>query len=203
MKPSDFNYFASEEKALLRYLAEVRTRLARPFCRLCTAVGCTPDMLSLAGLLALAPFVLLEVWGMHWLAIACIVVSQFLDGLDGPLARYQGVDDVSGSLTDMVCDQTGLAVVVCTLIYTGLSGGALGALYLYLYTVMVVFLVLRNVLGRPYRYVLRSRYMVFFAYLLYAASGINVLNPVLILCSLYMLVVVLRGYVVLRKSLKA
>jgi phosphatidylglycerophosphate synthase len=123
-------------------------------------------------MLALAPFCWMvltaeEPWGV---AVACLflLLHVALDGIDGPLARKMDMAGPSGAFVDMCCDHGGLVIVVWTLSAAGLIDGTIGNIYVSLYTIAVVFIVWLNSLGKPFRFVIRSKY---FLYLILFALG--------------------------------
>ncbi len=177
---SQFNYFAESEQASQQRFKAFRDRILHPVSRLLTACGVTPNILSGVGLLVLVPFVwllMLNSSATHvcW-AAPFLIVHLLLDGLDGPLARLQGKANDAGSLVDMVCDHLGLVIVAVTLVQVELLQGALGCLYLFFYTTSVVLVVLLNRLERPFRYVFRSKYVLYALLGAYGIWGWNSLN---------------------------
>jgi phosphatidylglycerophosphate synthase len=81
-----------------------------------------------------------------------------IDAFDGSLARLQKKDGDAGSMVDMLCDHTGIIIVVGGLIYTGLLNQTLGYVYSYIYTILIIFIILRNIIKRPIRVVFRTKY---------------------------------------------
>jgi len=105
------------------------------------------------------------------LAYALLAIHLLLDGLDGPLARHSGSASRSGSFTDTVGDQLVVISTTVTWMYAQAIGQpgvdiVSGSVYLSLYTVVVVFAVVRNAMGIPYSWLLRPRNFVYGWFLL-------------------------------------
>jgi phosphatidylglycerophosphate synthase len=175
--------------------------LLAPLVRGLARMGVTPNLVSLLGMLMLAPFAYLVLaYDEPWIvALACgfILLHVALDGLDGPLARYCGQSGQAGALVDICCDHGGLVIVVWVTSAAGLIDGTIGSIYVVLYTVAVVFIIWLNALGRPLRYVFRSKYVFYALLLLYGLTGLtHILTPALAVFSVYNLL--LCGYAFLR-----
>ncbi|MCA9042738.1 MAG: CDP-alcohol phosphatidyltransferase family protein [Planctomycetaceae bacterium] len=195
---SQFNYFSESEQQSQQRFKQLRDSLLNPLVRGMSAIGLTPNLLSLLGLLVLAPFVWLLLQTSEpaqvRLAFWFLILHVGLDGLDGPLARHQGKSGPAGTLVDMVCDHLGMVVVSITLIQVGLLHAALGSVYVFLYTTSVVFIVVLNQIERPFRFVFRSKYVLYGILLCYAVFNVNYLDTAVILFVLSDLVVSIRGF---------
>ena len=135
--------------------------------RVMDRIGLTPDHITLLSLLmgfAFCPFYLWldGDWTIH--VARFFMIGHFIvDGIDGPLARYQKTAGPQGSFTDTVADQIGLGATTLAFMYAewiGRPGVSLfgGGIFLFLYTVVVAFAMVRNAMGIPYRFLLRPRY---------------------------------------------
>ena len=109
-----------------------------------------------------------------WLLLASIVC----DGLDGVEARLTHTNTAAGSFTDVFCDVVVVVLSAVGLAWTGLVHPVLAVLFVYSYTALTMFLVLRvSSTG-----ILRSSRMVFFAAIaLYFFFHIDLLNVLLLL----------------------
>ena len=105
------------------------------------------------------PFVFL----FPWLAFSLLFAHVIIDGLDGPLARHLGTDSWAGSFADTTCDQIVLAAATITMMChpDQIIATLPGSIYLFLYTIVVVFSMVRNALGIPYRWLIRPRVVVY------------------------------------------
>ena len=95
------------------------------------------------------------------LALALLALHVLFDGLDGPVARRTGKASRSGSFTDTTTDQTVVAATTITLIYTGVIGVVPGAVYIFAYSVVIAFSMVRNALDIPYSWLVRPRYFIY------------------------------------------
>lgn len=107
------------------------------------------------------------------LALALLALHVCLDGLDGPLARYTGTASRKGSFTDTMSDQVVVAASTITLIADGVIGVVPGGAYVFAYTVVIAFSMIRNALRVPYSWLVRPRLAVYawFAVELYLLPG--------------------------------
>jgi phosphatidylglycerophosphate synthase len=143
---------------MVRY-QEWRAVVLGPLLRLLSRLRITPDGLTLLSLVCGLVFCPLiagwPVWAFVFLALHVI-----LDALDGPLARHAGVASRAGSLTDTLCDQIVVAASTIVMMPQPVHVWA-GATYIFVYTVVVAFAMLRNALGVPYGWLFRPRLIVY------------------------------------------
>jgi len=201
MKKESLNYFSESEKGSVKRFEGYRTKILLPICRLLSKAGITADAISYVGFFSLAGFIY-YVESNPLLACLFIFIHVILDGLDGPLSRYCGTDGDSGALTDILVDHTGMIVVVLTLIFFGLVNPFWAALYMFLYTLMIIFVIVRNKLGIPIKYVVRSKYFLYLVYLYWAITGTNVLSEAIIIFTILMIPEILISYFKIKKVLK-
>ncbi len=95
------------------------------------------------------------------LAFAMLALHVLLDGLDGPLARLRNDASRKGSFTDSMADQIVIAASTTTLMAAGTVAILPGTLYILAYTLVVLFAMIRNAIGIPYRWLLRPRFIVY------------------------------------------
>ena len=88
-------------------------------------LGVTPNMITVLGVIVSAA----AAWyiasysgnpGSLTLAASLILLSGFLDAIDGPLARATGKVTTFGGFFDSVCDRYSDAIVLAAVIYSGL-----------------------------------------------------------------------------------
>lgn len=147
-----------------------KQRLLLPLLKILDRCGATPNAItwfSVALGLAFIPAYLF--WSTptglivaHWLLFAHLLI----DGVDGPLARFQNRASAAGSLTDTFGDQ--VVIVATALAYAvaddfGRAGmhPVTAGTYAVLYCVAVAFAMVRNSLQIPYRFLLRPRNFVY------------------------------------------
>jgi hypothetical protein len=76
----------------------------------------------------------------------------------------------------MLCDHGAMVLVVVTLIQSRLANGALGCLYVFFYTLSIVCIISLNIVGQPFRMVLRSKYFIFLLVPIYGVLHANFFN---------------------------
>jgi phosphatidylglycerophosphate synthase len=152
--------YSAGERSAMRWGRSLRRRCCAPLLRALTACGVTGDHLTIAGLLVGLAFVPLY---FYWkpAAFCALAVHVLLDGLDGPLARHAGAASRRGSLTDTMCDQLVVTATTLALMAAHAVDVMAGGVYIFLYTVVVVFAMVRNVLQIPYTWLIRPRLIVF------------------------------------------
>ncbi|MDQ2904248.1 MAG: CDP-alcohol phosphatidyltransferase family protein [Chloroflexota bacterium] len=173
--------YSDEERRVLVPWQRVRQRLLGPIGFVLARLGLSADMLSYAsvifglGFCLLAPF---QFAVAFWLLIASIGC----DGLDGVEARLTKTNTVRGAFTDMFCDQAVVAFSVAGLAWKGLIHPVLAILFVYVYTGLVTFLFLHQMLHVSSAGLVRpSRMLLYAAIALYFFFHINLLNPLLLL----------------------
>ncbi|HSG73520.1 MAG TPA: CDP-alcohol phosphatidyltransferase family protein [Planctomycetaceae bacterium] len=152
-------YSSGERTAMLR-TQEWRGRLLKPLLEIFTRVGVKPDHLTILSLLAGLGFCPLF---FHSPGLACVLllIHAVLDGIDGPLARFQNVASRRGSLTDTLADQIVVFATMLTLISAEIVGLVPGGIYIFVYTLVVAFAMVRNALEIPYSWLVRPRFLVY------------------------------------------
>lgn len=143
---------AANQRWRERWLAPLLARLAL-FC-------VRPDHITLLSLISGLAFI--PVFFVSPFAAFCFLgLHVLLDGLDGPLARFTGVASRKGSFTDTMADQIVVAGTTIVLMKTGILGAVPGGLYLFVYTLVLVFAFVRNALAVPYSWLVRPRLVVY------------------------------------------
>jgi phosphatidylglycerophosphate synthase len=134
----------------------------RPFLRCLSRWDIRADAITLCSLAAGLLFI--PLFPHHpALAMIAVAVHVLLDGVDGPLARFQGTASRRGSFTDTVTDQCVLAGVVLSLTNAGSLSVWTGGAFLFAYTLVVAFAMVRNALGAPYSWLIRPRFLLYAA----------------------------------------
>lgn len=203
---TDFNYFAESEQAGQQRFQRLRDRIFGPPVRLLIKCRITADMVSLTSMLMLIPAgVLLLNYDSHeyaGYASLLIWLHVFLDAFDGPVARQTGTAGPAGAFTDMCVDHSGMLVTSCLLSAAGLVDGTLAAIYVSSYTVAILFTVWLNVLGEPFRLVIRTKYILYSLVSLYGVSGRNLLDEAFIaFCAIHVFISV-AGFVRVKRILR-
>jgi len=164
--------FTDAERSIQEAFARFRTRICGPLVRPLRRIGAKADHITLAGLSLLIPYAIFFV-SQPRLAVAFLVASVLLDGLDGVYARITGTANAGGALTDLCADQVGMVVTTLLLIHHGLVNPVLAAYYALIYVVVVAMSVWQNSLGVPLQLILRSKYPLYAFVALWAFTGWN------------------------------
>jgi phosphatidylglycerophosphate synthase len=126
-----------------------------------------------------------------------------LDGLDGPLARHQGVASPRGSFTDTFTDQ--IVVTVSTLAWMIAQPSSwnisAGALYVFLYALVVSMAMARNALAVPYSWLVRPRFFVYSAMTLDAITPGYLTLATICCCNVLLALKCATGFLALRRQL--
>ena len=152
--------YSDGDRGLMEWWSSVRATRLRPFLARLAQLGVSADLITLGALLCGLAFALLLSWS-PFAALAALALHVLLDGLDGPLARFRGTAGRRGSFTDTVCDQTVVAASTAALVHAGHLHALPATLYVFVYTIVVIFAMVRNALGVPYRFVVRPRLFVY------------------------------------------
>ncbi len=199
--PSEFlNYFGRDRRLHL-WLQDKRTTVTSaifpPFVR----IGLVPDTISYIGISFLAGVVLYFV-RRPIIAVIFLAGHVILDGLDGAFARHTGKPSQSGAFTDLVCDQFGMVVVALAAIFHHMVSPVLGAVYIALYLIVVVFGVIINVMGLGTRITITSKYFLYTVYAIWAGWEINLFPLLMSFFSVVMAVEVIIGYLRLKGGIR-
>ncbi len=153
--------YSEDEGAFMKRSQEVRGRVLQPLLVLLARLGVTPNYLTLLSLVTGLAFCPAFLWEWKLTAFALLLAHALFDGIDGPLARYIGKASNRGSFTDTTADQVVVTFSTVTLIHAGYVGAWPGALYLFFYTIVVIFAMVRNALAVPYSWLIRPRFFVY------------------------------------------
>ena len=152
--------YSAGERTYMELTQKMRGVLLRPLLSLLTVCRINADGLTLLSLLAGLAACPAYYYGREYFLLL-LLLHVVLDGLDGPLARYQKTASRRGSFTDTMSDQIVVAATTITLIYDGVAGVIPGVAYVFLYTVIIAFSMIRNAMGIPYRWLIRPRFTVY------------------------------------------
>ena len=165
--------YSEGEGGLMQKSQALRGRWMGPLLGGLTRLRVTPNHLTLLSLLTGLAFCPLLIWISPAAACWMLFLHLILDGMDGPLARHQGVASSRGSFTDTFADQVVVTFTSITMIHAGHLSIWPGALYVFFYTVVVIFAMVRNALTIPYAWLIRPRMLMYawFAVELYLWPG--------------------------------
>lgn len=151
-----------------------RGSMLRPLLVGLTSYRITADHITLASLLFGVAFVPLWYLEYAWTACLFLLIHVLLDGIDGPLARFQETDSQSGSFTDSFCDQLIVSVVAMALMNEPLKMIDVwaGSLFILLYVGVLAISMVRNALRTPYSWLVRPRFF-FYASIAIELAGLS------------------------------
>lgn len=192
--------YSDGERRAMEWSQSVRGRWLAPLLRTLTAVNITPDHLTGVSLLLGLSFCGLWFWSLA-AALSALLAHVLFDGLDGPLARHQGVASRRGSLTDTLADQTVITATTITLMTDHVVEIAAGGVYLSVYAVVVAIAMIRNALEIPYSWLIRPRFLVYCWILIEAFFWPGTINGLLWLINAVLGWKLLTGFVNLRERL--
>jgi len=206
-KLDNFNYFSEEEQEKQEAFETKRDKVFAPIVALLIKLKLHPNFISLLSMLALVPFAYLTLSNPHpgrYLIIANIflVLHIVLDGIDGPLARKMGVSGAHGSFVDMMCDHSGMAIFTIILSLAGIINGSIGNIYVFLYTIAIIFVISLDLLKKPFKWVFRSKYFFYLMFLVYSFGGPEYFNEALIVFSVCNVILVVLGFNRIYNTLK-
>lgn len=200
-----FNYFAEREQAGQAKFRRIRDRLSRPLVRTLIRCRVTADLISLVSLLQLVPFGYLvlsaENSGRIAWASLFLWLHVILDALDGPVARATGTAGPAGAFTDMCVDHTGMLITTCILTASEVVNPTAAVAYVASYTVAVAFTVWLNMIGHPFRLVIRTKYLLYALITGYGLFHVNLISEAVVgFCVIHVLFAI-AGFVKLRRNL--
>lgn len=195
--------YSAGERDWMEYGQRLRADMLGPLLVGLTRIRVSPDVITLlAGILGLL-FIPLWLTAHKLAALTCLLTHVLLDGLDGPLARYQRVASSRGSFTDTFTDQlvvTGVTIAWMVESPTGLNIFA-GAAYIFFYALVVCMAMVRNALEIPFSWLVRPRFFVYLAITIDYATDWTLTVVVLLICDALLAIKSTSGFFKLRQSL--
>ena len=171
--------YSEDEARILVPWQKMRQVVLSPIARLLAYLGISADALSYVSVALGIAFCLLA--PTHFtIAFWLLVASVICDGLDGVEARLKGATTARGAFIDTFCDQLVVAFSVAGMAWRGLIHPVLAILFVYIYTALVLFLMLHSMLRVSSHWIIRpSRMLLYAAIALVFFFHINVLNYLL------------------------
>jgi archaetidylinositol phosphate synthase len=204
---SHFNYFAESEQAGQEHFQKIRDGLFGPLVRFLVRCRVSADLVSLLSLLQLVPFgyLLLTAENAQQVGIASVFVwlHVALDALDGPIARATGTAGPAGAFTDMCVDHSGMLITMCLLTAAGLVDPTAAVAYVSSYTVAVGFTIWLNMIGQPFKLVIRTKYMLYALVTGYGIFGENLIAPSVVLFCVIHVCFAIAGFCRMRRILRS
>lgn len=203
-EPTKGDCYSHGERAWMEYGQHLRATLLAPFLRWLDHYHVSPDHITWLSLLCGLAFVPCWYFDLKMAALLGLLSHVLLDGIDGPLARYQKVASPRGSFTDTVCDQLIVSVVAMSLMSGSqpLLGIFAGSIFMVLYVGVVSMAMVRNTLDIPYSWLVRPRFFFYLAIPLQLA-GVPLAVPVVTWVSNVLLgLKTASGFIKLRSRLR-
>lgn len=152
--------YSKGDRRLMVFTQRLRARLLGPILIALHRCGVTANILTAGSLVTGLAFCGVFFYSRA-LALVLLGLHVCLDGLDGPLARHAHTASRRGSFTDTMTDQLVVAATTVTLIYARVIGPLPGGAYLFAYTIVIGFSMVRNALSIPYTWLVRPRFAVY------------------------------------------
>ncbi len=202
---SEFNYFSACEQQAQAEFRGRRDRWLAPLVRGCLRLGIRAELVSALAMAMLIPvgvgLAISPGPGSLLLVVAGLALHVGLDGLDGPIARAAGTAGPAGAFTDMCLDHVGFLVVASLCAFYGQMDGAAACVYVSTYTLAVVLVVVLNLLHRPLRVVVRTKYVFYLLVCAQLWRGGDWLTPAATVFSVVHGLSALAGFFAVRKAL--
>ncbi len=152
--------YADGDRGLMVWSQKIRASMLGPLLRGLARLGVTADIVTLVSLILGLAFCPVYFYSKP-LALVLLLLHVCADGLDGPLARLAGTASRKGSFTDTMADQIVVTATTVTLILGDDLWVLPGALYIFTYTVVIAFAMIRNALSIPYSWLVRPRFVIY------------------------------------------
>ena len=193
--------YSEGESGFMRQSQSIRGRCLNPILIVLARLGVTANHLTLLSLIAGLAFCPVFLWGSKLAALGLLLAHVFLDGLDGPLARMTGKASNRGSFADTMADQVVVAFTTVTMIHAKLAGVWPGGLYVFFYTMVVIFAMVRNAMAIPYSWLVRPRFFIYAWFVVDVYLWPGTLDWLLWVTTLLLAIKVLTGFIQIRRRM--
>lgn len=194
--------YSAGERSWMEYGQQLRACWLGPLLRVLTIARITPDHLTIVSLISGLAFFPAWLFDKSAVGILLLWLHAVVDGLDGPLARYQHRASPRGSFTDSFCDQLVVSCVTMALMMKSPGVSILaGATFLVVYVGVLAISMVRNTLRIPYSWLLRPRLIVYAAIPCQLVVVTNFLEPLMWVCNAIMSWKLMTGFWKLRNRL--
>lgn len=195
--------YSAGERAWMEFGQQLRGRVCAPWLKMLTRLWITPDHLTVVSLLFGLAFAPLWFMQWQWLAVLSLCMHVLLDGIDGPLARFQNAASPRGSFTDSFCDQVVVSTVTTVLMVDPPWVPIVaGAIFLVAYVGVLAISIARNSLQIPYSWLVRPRFFLFAAIPLQLLGVSAAVLVVVWISNVLLSVKLVTGFFNLRNELK-
>lgn len=192
--------YSDGEQDMMNKTQQWRGTLFEPLLQLLVKLKITPNILTFISLLSGIAFCFVFYTNKPT-AFILLALHVLLDGLDGPLARYTGRASNQGSFTDTTADQIVVTCSTIAFIHAGYISIVAGGLYIFLYTMVVIFAMVRSTLAIPYSWLVRPRFIVYTWFIIEVYLLPGSINYVLWFFTFLLGIKMLTGFIKIRKKL--
>ncbi len=192
--------YSDGDRRIMEATQRLRAMLFSPLLGLLQKSGITANTLTLLSLLTGLSFCPLFFFSKPF-ALVMLGLHVFLDGLDGPLARHMGNASRKGSFTDTMSDQVVIAATTITLIYAKVINPLPGGIYIFVYTVVIAFSMVRNALSIPYSWLVRPRFVIYSWFIVEVYFLPHTINVILWLFIALLVGKMISGFYKIRKRI--
>ena len=193
--------YSEHERGFMEWGQNLRKKILHPLLVFLEAHQISPSQITLLSMCIglCAAFVLPFNPGF---GLSLLLLHVIADGIDGPLARHTGQDSHRGSFTDTAADQIVVVAVMLALVTMSMVNAIAAMVYVFSYTTVVGFAMIRNALDIPYSWLIRPR---FFIYLWIPLSlwvfPSWTLDILIWLCNVLLVIKVITGFMKIRNKL--
>ncbi|MBT4849288.1 CDP-alcohol phosphatidyltransferase family protein [Candidatus Parcubacteria bacterium] len=178
-----------------------RDKLFYPLALLFKKIGASADIVSYLGVLVLAGFLLYATSNPR-LAVLFLLLNLLMDGIDGAIARVNNSESAQGALVDTLCDLLSIFIVIFTLGFVGLLNPNIGIVYIFFFSLMIFFIISRQLLDIPVRFVVRSKAFVYVLYIWWAFTGQNYFDWAVFIFTVLIFLVCVASFIKIKNRLK-
>ena len=197
----EFTCYSEGEAGFMGRSQALRAHIMKPLLKRLTQYGVSPNQLTLLSLVVGLVFCPLFALGFKLVAFLMLFLHVLLDGVDGPLARFQGTASSQGSIADTMVDQLVITFTTIALIASGYIGTWPGGLYIFFYGIVVVFAMIRSALSIPYTWLVRPRFIIYLWIPAEVYLWPGSLNAVLWIFTILLAAKMLTGFIQIRRAI--
>ncbi len=205
MNPADkgkSDCYSAGDRKLMELSQKIRGTVLLPVLKALTGLGIRPNQITFFSLISgwLASYLIFI--NQYKSALFLLLVHVLLDGIDGPLARHQKISSNAGSFVDTLVDQIVVTCLAIVLMEKGILGVFPGGIYIFVYTSVVTFSMVRNAIRIPYLWILRPRFPVYLWLIFEFTIFPDTINWVVWLCNIILIINFHDGFCKLKNSIK-
>lgn len=194
--------YSAGDRKLMELSQKIRDISFLPLLKLFTVFGLRPNHITFLSFLFGGGACYLIFSSELKAALYLLFIHVLLDGMDGPLARHQNLSSNAGSFVDTLVDQIIIASVAIVLMERGILSILPGSIYIFVYTAVIAFSMVRNAIKIPYLWMLRPRFIVYLWLIFEFTIFPNTVDWVIWLCNVILIINFQDGFRQLKKNIK-